>query len=573
MASFLRDPTSVVFQAAVKENGSDAYDLLLFGVSSGGGVSGSLSYAVPVLLLAGDCPGLGTYLVDVSEVCGNGCGISAVVGDTSVLQGLDAPGGYTLLDAWKNSGEDKAKVLLIKAEGHYYLALRPKNIEENKAVTVVLRHPAAGGIASTPVRITLTPNAVTPGLLRTALTEALKEGSPQSAQNKFQESLLTKLTQNYNAKVHPVIVPPTADDREAKDLVESALLSCGGDNTIPVEILDKYNTLENVLRSLLLGFDMGKVGAGGRFAVCLVDRETLGLLELSNVCYGQFIDRKIAEEVLSPATVGGYTAACTAGVVMCEVAYKGLAAGPVGLVGTAVWGLGEGALVCGLPAAMGYSVRNKVVEQIKETGEAGFLALASATIPQVGTLGVGASLGTVKYLLRSPDYRRALERAVAIVEKYRPLLEGGGQEGASGVAGRLARVKGVGPFARYQYKTAVEFLERTVEQMRGSLPSVVFEGRDAVRVADLVSKLTPGELRVLAVARRLEVENPGIFEDVRRNVAAFVGALERGDKEQARLALKEMLSNGEFREAFLREIGGEEMVEEIKRAAERAVLN
>ncbi|MEB3759514.1 MAG: hypothetical protein GSR81_01530 [Desulfurococcales archaeon] len=460
----------MVFQAAENKNGGDVYDLLLFGVSSGGGVSGSLSYVVPVLLLAGDCPGLGTYLVDVSEVCGNGCGISAVVGDTGSLEGLDAPGGYTLLDSWKNSGGDKDKVLLVTANNHYYLTLRPKAIEENAAVTVVLRHPTTRGITSTPVRITLTPNAITPGLLHDALTEALKEDSPQSAQQAFEKNLLQALTQNYNARVHPVIVPPNAGDREAKDLVESALLSCGGDNNIPVRILDRYNTLEDTLRLLVTEFDLGqKPFEEQHFALC-VDKDTKEALGLENTCYGKYIDTRITDEVLGTHTLNTFGVACTAGLFACEMASKMFVGGLAAVL--------EAGATCWLPPYLAKAtVEDKMRESLADTGSVG---LYSYTVPWMGLEQTAATFvgslaygGTVLATSRSVAQRYLADRAV---QQY------------LASQGKISRLS---PFiSRWQYERVI------AEQFRALFPDAPV--RDALEQAKILSK--PAD-RVSALAK------------------------------------------------------------------------
>ncbi|MEB3788539.1 MAG: hypothetical protein GSR72_01445 [Desulfurococcales archaeon] len=459
----------MVFQAAENENGGDAYDLLLFGVSSGGGVSGSLSYVVPVLLLAGDCPGLGTYPVDVSEVCGNGCGISAVVGDTGSLEGFAAPGGYDKVSSNSN-------VLLVKAGDRYYLALKPKAIEENKAVTVVLRHPTPQGIASTPVRITLAPNAVTPGLLHDALAEALKESSPQSAQNKFEESLLKALTNGYNSRVHPVIVPPTASDREARELVRSALLSCGGGNAIPVEILDRYNTLGDTLRLLVTEFDLGQVGSGS-FALCLGDEKTREALGLENTCYGKYIDEELMRELFNPGALASYSAACSAATLACGFLmqdWKALLADVVA--------------VCGLPAAwVAFHPPGDLVERLRSGGDVG-LVYAGGIGGEVlggGVLGAGGVAAlraarpyTVKQLTEFYYRARAVE--------------------GSGLLGRL-RVPGV---VTYDTGAVVEEIARALKMVteNGQVPR---GAKDAVRaVLNSAPTATRAEAR-LAVLKKI----------------------------------------------------------------------
>ena len=176
--------------------------------------------------------------------------------------------------------------------------------------------------------------------------------------------------QGYTSRVHPVVVPPDAGDEEARSLVKSALLSCGGDNVIPVEILDRYNTLENTLRLLVTEFDLDQVGSGS-FALC-VDKDTKEALGLENTCYGKYIDDAIVKDYLSGSRIGKFTIGCTAALMACELK-RGLVAG-------LATGAIESAAVCGIPAATAFSTRDKIAEELKKGGES-FLA---ETIPFTG---------------------------------------------------------------------------------------------------------------------------------------------------------------------------------------------
>ena len=383
---------------------------------------------------------------------------------------------------------------------------------------LTIKHNTTKGITITPITIHIQPRKITPAIIHQALQNALQEETPSQALQALTQTIANQLTTDTSFTL-PNNTPIT-----------QAIQTCTHQyNKLPVQL--DTTGLQETLLITAQQYDTGLIPENGEqhYALCLQ-----GIPDQTKKCYGKYIDEKITQEMLGGQTLTRYFGACMSGVVACELMLRGTALGPAGVLAAATLGVGEGALVCGLPSLMANSVKDKIVENAKKTGEATYLRT-----PPLGyytsTLGIGVLYGATKYqlLMRSPGF--PISRAMAVLEAY---------------SGK----KKLGPFAGIQKKAAEEVVKNYVENMSAYLPEGALPAGEGklLENAKLLMKLKPEDYQILYAAKQAGIKG--------NQAKSLVKALASGSKEKLEKTLKELLKDPAFRRAFL----GKEVEQSIR---------
>ncbi len=293
---------------------------------------------------------------------------------------------------------------LLRYNNKTLLALRPEtNLEANRHILIPIRTPTG----TVPVRLTLTPNAITPEVLARQLQDSLGAGSPEEAEQRLAQALIREIATQYSLHVRPLVALPATSDEQAQALVVEALQTClDRSGVVPVVLRDRRGETLVLLRHLLTRYDLGEVPEHGeqRFAVCVgfeknkesgfwegVKRRVSGWFggeenkeggegpgfakDFTQTCYGRYIDEEIVGKALDlKAIAAGYSAPCAAATLACGFLtgdWKALTADAIG--------------ICSLPIALLPPVRGSFSEQLRRSGELAFgsqaLLLGAAATP------------------------------------------------------------------------------------------------------------------------------------------------------------------------------------------------